>query len=95
MAPAPAQKPNEAPSTPILAGIPDPEAALREIQNAEVVQTDPTVPHPMASEEYVFVVDHTDGSGVRRVGEFKNKILSIGQRLNVSLLQARLARNTP
>jgi len=88
-------KQTEAPSTPIPLGSPDPEKALREIQNAEAVESDATTPSPLAAEEYSFSIDHTDGAGVRRKGEFKNRILTIEQRLNISLLQARLTRNTP
>jgi hypothetical protein len=88
-------KPSEAPSTPILAGMPDPESALREIQNADVSEDAPGVPNPRSAEEFSFTVDHTDGAGNRRKGEFKNRILTIEQRLNTSLLQAKLTRNTP
>lgn len=84
----------EPPSTPILGAV-DPDAALREIQNAEIVQADASAPNPKASEEYAFVIDHTDGAGARRRGEFKNRILTIEQRMNLSLLQAKLTRNTP
>jgi hypothetical protein len=87
-------KQNEAPSTPIL-GMPDPERALKEITSADIVEASASTPSPMASEEYAFTIDHTDGAGVRRKGEFKNRILTIEQRLNISLLQAKLTRNTP
>lgn len=85
----------EAPTTPILGSPIDPDAALRDLQNAEVVQDTTGAPNPLASEEFVFFIEHVDGAGVRRKGEFKNRILTIEQRLNLSLLQARLTRNTP
>lgn len=87
-------KQTEAPSTPIPGSI-DPEKALRDIENADAVTATATEVSPLASEEYVFTIDHTDGAGVRRKGEFKNRILTIEQRLNLSILMARLSRNTP
>jgi hypothetical protein len=85
----------EAPSTPIVSGLPDPEQALRDIQNADVVETETQAASPMSQEDYAFTIDHTDGAGTRRKGAFKNRILTIEQRLNLSLVQARLTRNTP
>lgn len=86
--------PKEPPSTPLLGNV-DPDAALREIQNADVTSEGAAGPNPMAAEEYAFTIEHKDGAGVRRKGEFKNRILTIEQRMNLSLLQARLTRNTP
>lgn len=84
---------NEAPSTPL--GAPNADAALKELLKAETVSATPSAFNPRGSETYTFSIDMTDGAGVRRTGEFTNKILTIEQRMTVSLLIAKLSRNTP
>lgn len=85
----------EAPST-LIPRVGNPEDELRAIKAAATEAPEAQASdNPLANEEFTFHVDWTDGLGQRKTGDFKNRILTIEQRLNVGLLKARLSRNTP
>lgn len=82
----------EAPSTP-FPSTPDPEATLASIRAASQAQAEPAKAdddNPLAQERYAFSITYLDKTGV-----FENKILTLQDRIDVGLLQARLAQNTP
>lgn len=87
MAPSPA---TEAPSTPILGSF-NPDGELQAIR-AEQAPAPVGGNNPMAAEEYAFTIERIRVDGSRISGSFKNKILSIQERIELGLLAARATR---
>jgi hypothetical protein len=82
--------PSEAPTTPLPRAV-DPEAELKALR-ADVAPESPKddADNPMGKEKWGFSVDFKGAKA-----SFTNKILTIAERVEVGLLQARLARNAP
>jgi hypothetical protein len=83
--------PTEPPSTPI-ARVQDPDAELKALRAVEPDTAPPKdeANNPLAQEQWAFALDYKSSRA-----QFKNKILSIAERVEVGLLQSRLARLTP
>lgn len=77
-----------APSTPIP-GMPNPDALKKELSKPKP-EDDPRK-DPKSRDTYVFEIDMAFSDGERFKGSFTNKILTIEDKANVSLLMNRLA----
>jgi hypothetical protein len=75
--------------------MPDPTKALAAIENRSPEIDAPAPSDPKAAEQYEFVVSVKDGAGKVWSGTFKNRILTIEDRVNVGLTQATLVSGIP
>lgn len=80
----------------LIPGSPDPEKALADLETKSEKKGEFPKDDPRGEEELEFTIDWTHPrTGERLTGQFKNKILTVQDRISVGNLRALLAGHTP
>lgn len=87
---------SDAPPSTLIPRVLSPEDAAKRVEG-ELQPAAPKVASrdPKGEELYEFSISVTDGAGNTESGKFKNKILTIGDRIQVGLTQSFMVGRTP